>query len=121
MIASGEPIVIPRGVEQVDYESELAAVIGARVKGVSVENALEAVAGYTCLNDVTARDLQVRDGYCQRAKSFDKAKVRDEIEKTKGFIGTGGVVNMTPTDHLGLDLTAFRLLEIRNGDWTLAQ
>jgi branched-chain amino acid transport system substrate-binding protein len=56
----------------------------------------------------------------QRAKSFDKAKVRDEIEKTKGFIGTGGVVNMTPTDHLGLDLTAFRLLEIRNGDWTLA-
>jgi len=56
-----------------------------------------------------------------RAKSFDKAKVRDEIEKTRGFIGTGGVVNMSPTDHLGLDLTAFRMLEIRNGDWTLAQ
>ena len=46
----------------------------------------------------------------QRAKSADKAKVRDEIEKTKGFIGTGGVVNMSPTDHLGLDLTAFRML-----------
>jgi branched-chain amino acid transport system substrate-binding protein len=60
-------------------------------------------------------------GAMQRAKSFDKAKVRDEIEKTKGFIGTGGVVNMTATDHLGLDLAAFRLLEIRNGDWTLAQ
>jgi branched-chain amino acid transport system substrate-binding protein len=57
----------------------------------------------------------------QRAKSFEKAKVRDEIEKTRGFIGTGGVVNMTPTDHLGLDLTAFRMLEIKNGDWTLAQ
>ena len=57
----------------------------------------------------------------QRAKSFDKAKVRDEIEKTKGFIGTGGVVNMSPSDHLGLDLTAFRMLEIKNGDWTLAQ
>jgi branched-chain amino acid transport system substrate-binding protein len=56
-----------------------------------------------------------------RAKSTDKAKVRDEIEKTKGFIGTGGVVNMSPTDHMGLDLTAFRMLEIRNGDWTLAQ
>jgi branched-chain amino acid transport system substrate-binding protein len=56
-----------------------------------------------------------------RAKSTDKAKVRDEIENTSGFIGTGGVVNMTPTDHLGLDLTAFRMLEIRNGDWTLAQ
>lgn len=57
----------------------------------------------------------------QRAKSVDKAKVRDEIEKTKGFMGTGGVVNMSPTDHLGLDLTAFRMLEIKNGDWTLMQ
>ena len=57
----------------------------------------------------------------KRAGSFDKAKVRDEIEKTKGFIGTGGVVNMSPTDHLGLDLTAFRMLEIKNGDWTLVQ
>jgi branched-chain amino acid transport system substrate-binding protein len=55
----------------------------------------------------------------KRAGSFDKAKVRDEIEKTKNFIGTGGVVNMSPTDHLGLDLTAFRMLEIKNGDWTL--
>ena len=41
----------------------------------------------------------------ERAKSADKAKVRDEIEKTKNFIGTGGMVNMSPTDHLGLDLT----------------
>jgi branched-chain amino acid transport system substrate-binding protein len=56
----------------------------------------------------------------KRAKSTDKAKVRDEIEKTKNFIGTGGVVNMSPKDHLGLDLSAFRMLEIKNGDWTLA-
>lgn len=55
----------------------------------------------------------------QRAKSWDRAKVRDEIEKTKGFIGTGGIVNMSPTDHLGLDLSAFRMLEIKKGDWTL--
>jgi len=55
----------------------------------------------------------------KRAGSWDKAKLRDEIEKTKGFIGTGGIVNMSPTDHLGLDLTAFRMLEIKNGDWTL--
>ena len=54
-----------------------------------------------------------------RAKSADKAKVRDEIEKTKGYLGTGGIVNMSPTDHMGLDLTAFRMLEIKNGDWTL--
>jgi branched-chain amino acid transport system substrate-binding protein len=55
----------------------------------------------------------------KRAGGADKAKVRDEIEKTKGFWGTGGVVNMTPTDHLGLDLSAFKMLEIKNGDWTI--
>ena len=71
VIASGEPIVIPAGVEQVDYEAELAAVIGTRVKGVSVENALEAVEGYTCLNDVSARTLQFADGQWTRAKSLD--------------------------------------------------
>jgi branched-chain amino acid transport system substrate-binding protein len=56
----------------------------------------------------------------KRAGGPDKAKVRDEIERTKGFIGTGGVVNMSPTDHMGLDLSAFRMLEIKNGDWVLA-
>lgn len=70
-IESGKPIVIPPGVEQVDYEAELAAVIGARVKGVSVENALEAVSGYTCLNDVSARALQFSDGQWTRGKSID--------------------------------------------------
>jgi len=55
----------------------------------------------------------------KRAKSADKAKVRDEIERTRNFMGTGGVVNMSPTDHLGLDLSAFRMLEIKDGDWTL--
>jgi branched-chain amino acid transport system substrate-binding protein len=55
----------------------------------------------------------------QRAKSADTAKVRDEIEKTKGYVGTGGIVNMSATDHMGLDLSAFRMLEIKGGDWTL--
>src|SRR6266545_1296652 len=55
----------------------------------------------------------------ERAKSADKTKVRDEIEKTKGYVGTGGIVNMSPTDHMGLDLSAFRMLEIKNGDWSL--
>jgi branched-chain amino acid transport system substrate-binding protein len=57
----------------------------------------------------------------KRAGNADPKKIRDEIEKTKGFIGTGGIVNMSPTDHLGLDLSAFRMLEIKNGDWQLAQ
>ena len=56
----------------------------------------------------------------KRAGNTDKAKVRDAIETTKGYIGTGGVVNMSATDHMGLDLSAFRMLEIKNGDWTIA-
>ena len=56
----------------------------------------------------------------QRAKSADPAKLRDEIEKTKGYVGTGGIVNMSAKDHMGLDLSAFRMLEIKNADWTLA-
>jgi len=55
----------------------------------------------------------------QRAKSADSTKVRDEIERTKGYVGTGGIVNMSATDHMGLDLSAFRVLEIKSGDWTL--
>jgi branched-chain amino acid transport system substrate-binding protein len=57
----------------------------------------------------------------KRVNSVDSDKVRDEIEKTKGFVGTGGIVTMSPTDHLGLDLSAFRMLEIKGGDWTLIQ
>ncbi len=57
----------------------------------------------------------------KRAGGTDKAKVRDAIEATKGFVGTGGVVNMSATDHMGLDLSAFRMLEIKGGDWTLAK
>lgn len=53
------------------------------------------------------------------AGSTDKAKVRDAVEATKGYVGTGGVVNMSATDHMGLDLSAFRMLEIRNSNWTL--
>lgn len=57
----------------------------------------------------------------KRAGSTDKSKVRDEIEKTKNFVGTGGVINMSPTDHLGLDLSSFRMIEIKDGDWALVK
>ncbi len=55
----------------------------------------------------------------KRAGSTDKAKVRDAIEATKGYVGTGGRVSMSSSDHMGLDLSAFRMLEIKNGDWVL--
>jgi len=57
----------------------------------------------------------------KRAGSTDKTKVRTALEQTKGFIGTDGVVNMSETDHLGLDLTSFRMLEVKNGDWALVE
>jgi len=56
-----------------------------------------------------------------RANSTDKAKVRDEIEKTTNFPGTGGVFNMNAQDHLGLGLDAFKMLEIKNGNWTMVK
>jgi branched-chain amino acid transport system substrate-binding protein len=55
----------------------------------------------------------------QRANSTDGTRLRDAIRATSGFIGTGGVVNMSATDHLGLDLSAFRMVEIRGGEWRL--
>ena len=66
-----DPIVIPAVTRQVDYEAELGVVIGTRVRGISTENALEAVRGYLCLNDVTARDLQFSDRQWTRGKSPD--------------------------------------------------
>lgn len=56
-----------------------------------------------------------------KAGSTDKAKVRDALEQIRGYMGTAGVVNMSAQDHMGLDLTAFRMLEVRKGDWVLAR
>src|SRR4029450_5133275 len=58
LIGPGDPIVIPPIVTKCDYEAELGVVIGTTVRGVSKENALEAVAGYVVANDVSARDVQ---------------------------------------------------------------
>src|SRR5262245_58956031 len=71
----GDPIVIPRHLrsEEVDYECELAVVIGRRTKNVPRGQALEHVLGYTCANDVSARDWQIKKGGGQwcRGKTFD--------------------------------------------------
>jgi 2-keto-4-pentenoate hydratase/2-oxohepta-3-ene-1,7-dioic acid hydratase in catechol pathway len=71
LIGPGDPIVIPPLVTQCDYEAELGVVIGATVARVSKENALEAIRGYVCANDVSARDLQFKDGQWTRGKSVD--------------------------------------------------
>ena len=71
VVATGEPIVLPEGVGRVDYESELAVVIGRRATRVREADAMAHVLGYTCMNDVTARDLQKKDARYTRAKGFD--------------------------------------------------
>jgi 2,4-didehydro-3-deoxy-L-rhamnonate hydrolase len=71
LIGPGEPIVLPSLTAEVDYEAELGVVIGRRSRDLEVEEALDAVGGYVCVNDVSARDLQFADGQWTRAKSLD--------------------------------------------------
>ena len=71
VIAPGEPVVLPRQSKQVDYEAELAVVIGRHARNVPATRAYDYVLGYTALNDVSARDFQFADGQWQRGKSCD--------------------------------------------------
>ena len=71
VIGPGENVVLPATSKQVDYEAEFAVVIGRRAKNVPAGTALDYVLGYTCVNDVSARDFQFGDGQWQRGKSCD--------------------------------------------------
>lgn len=71
VIGPDETIYLPHQSERVDHEGELAVVIGKAARNVSEATAAEAILGYTCANDVTARDLQQRDVQFTRAKGFD--------------------------------------------------
>lgn len=71
IIADGDLVRIPTWAGRIDYEGELAVIIGKRCRRVKEADALSYVAGYTCFNDVTARDLQHKDGQWTRAKGFD--------------------------------------------------
>ncbi len=70
VIGDGDPIVLP-DVGRIDYEGELAVVIAKECRNVAASDAADYILGYTCFNDVTARDLQAKDGQWTRAKSFD--------------------------------------------------
>lgn len=71
VIGPDEQIVYPKMSTQVDYEAELGVVMKKEARNISEKEAKEAILGYTCANDVTARDLQKKDGQWTRAKSFD--------------------------------------------------
>jgi 2-keto-4-pentenoate hydratase/2-oxohepta-3-ene-1,7-dioic acid hydratase in catechol pathway len=88
VIGPGEPIVCPPQSAQVEHEAELAVVIGQRARRVAAADAWGYVLGYTCANDVTARDLQRSDGQWSRAKGFD----------TFAPLGPWIVTELDPTD-----------------------
>jgi len=71
LIGPEDNIIVPDWVDRVDYEGELAVLIGRKMKDVSVEAAHDGIFGYTCLNDVTARNIQKSDKQWTRAKGFD--------------------------------------------------
>lgn len=89
LIASGDNIVYPAVSQRVDHEGELGVIIGRRGRNIRREEAMEYVLGYTCVNDVTARDLQKKDGQWTRGKGFDT------------FCAVGPV--MVPKEELALD------------------
>ena len=92
VIGPGEAIVIPEGCEELHYEGELAVIIGRICKQVPSERVPEVIFGYTIANDVTARDLQRRDGQWTRAKGFDT------------FCPVGTAVPATGIDPTGLEV-----------------
>jgi len=71
IIGPNQAILYPQGIGRLDYEAELAVVIKKKAKAIEEESALDYVLGFTCLNDVTARDIQEQEGQWTRAKSFD--------------------------------------------------
>ena len=128
-----DPIYIPRHLpsEEVDYECELAVVIGKTVKNVSRERALEFVLGYTCANDVSARDWQIRRGGGQwcRGKTFDtfaplgpRLVTADEMTNPNGLaiatILNGERVQDWTTADMIFDVA--QLIEFLSGSTTLA-
>jgi acylpyruvate hydrolase len=90
------PIVIPPTTTQVDYEAEFAVVIGSRACRVSLDDALRHVAGYTIVNDVSARDLQFGDKQWTRGKSVDTFAPMGPCLVTRSELGSG--------DGLGIEL-----------------
>jgi 2-keto-4-pentenoate hydratase/2-oxohepta-3-ene-1,7-dioic acid hydratase in catechol pathway len=134
LIGPGDPIVIPPVVTQCDYEAELGVVIGTRVKDVSRENALEAVRGYVCANDVSARNLQFGDGQWTRGKSVDTfcpvgplvpaAEIADPHALRIRAIVSGAVLQASTTANLIFDVDEIishtsRVITLEPGDLIL--
>jgi len=114
VVGPGQAIVIPPASSAIDYEGELAVVIGRTARRVAAAEALDYVAGYTILNDVTARDYQTRSGHCM-GKSFDTFapmgpaivtgdEIRDPGELELRTIVSGEQMQHSNTRHLIFDV-----------------
>jgi 2-keto-4-pentenoate hydratase/2-oxohepta-3-ene-1,7-dioic acid hydratase in catechol pathway len=99
VIGPGDAIVLPRQSEQVDFEGELAVVIGSIAKNVSAADAASVVFGYTVANDVTARDLQKKDGQWARAKGFDTFCPLGPVIETE-FVPAGQVIGTRVNEQI---------------------
>ena len=90
IINPGDPIRLPPFTDKVDWEVELAVVIGKEACCVSGEDAVDHIAGYTIVNDVSARDIQISEGQWSRAKSFDTFKPMGPWIVTTDELGAAG-------------------------------
>ena len=129
VIGPGDKILYPEMSRRLDYEGELAVVIGRRACGVREESAGDHIFGYTCFNDVTARDLQARDGQFTRAKGFDSFApmgpwIETELDPAGLTVETllnGRRVQNASTDQLVFDCRALvsfvsRIMTLLPGD-----
>jgi 2-keto-4-pentenoate hydratase/2-oxohepta-3-ene-1,7-dioic acid hydratase in catechol pathway len=121
----GGDIVYPSQSSRVDYEAELAVVIGLRAKGVKASDAAAHILGYTCINDVTARDLQAKDVQYTRAKGFDTFAplgpwIETELDPSAASVRcvvNGGIRQDGNTREMGASV--FRLVEFISSVMTL--
>jgi len=129
LLAPGGTVVLPPQSSRVEHEAELGVVIGKRVKDVAVADAMGAVFGFTSVNDVTARDLQKKDGQWTRAKGFDTfcpvgPWIETELDPTKLRVlcrVNGAVRQDAPTSQMIFDvptLVAYvsRVMTLEPGD-----
>jgi 2-keto-4-pentenoate hydratase/2-oxohepta-3-ene-1,7-dioic acid hydratase in catechol pathway len=125
IIGNGETIIYPPQTRELHYEGELGIVIGKKTRNVSVEDAKHYIAGYTCANDVTARDLQRLDGQWTRSKSFDTfcplgPKIAKNIDPTNLDIATrvNGVAKQSSNTNQMI-FNAFKLVSFVSAIMTL--
>lgn len=104
VIGSDQPIIVPRDSHRVEHEAEIGVVLGRRLRHGDESEARAAIAGLTCANDVTARDLQKTDGQWTRAKGFDTfcpvgEVVPIEAERDLAALEVFGRVNAAVRQH----------------------